>query len=133
MADTYTRAEQLTKVGSIIASTGKNDSGIMAQISRTIDDITITKAAVLELQLAASGTITITPANHLGSAGSFKYAAVMIQSSSTSTSMTVEINNSGDAIACEMWVQSGSAGITQIELAETGTSDTLDVVVVIAN
>jgi len=132
MADSYTRPSQLSKIGAVIAASVKNGTTIMGQLSRTLDDITITKCAILEQSIAASGSVTITPANHLGSTGNFKFAFVAVQSNSSSTDMTLELNNSGDAVACEMWCAAGSASMTQIEIAETGTSDALDVLIIVA-
>ena len=133
MAESITRATNVSVAKATITASAKNGAGIRAQFNQTIDEISVSEKAVNEFKIAASGNITLTPAGLLGSLGDFKVATIAIKSGSVSSSMTIEINNSGVTIACGCWSSFGSTGgISQIEIVNSDPTNVLQVTVLVA-
>lgn len=128
MAESRTGMAALTAANISYVWTQKESTTTKANMTRALDNVSVTEGYIAHYSIAAGGNLTIP----LGTIASAKIAAVGIAAGSTSTSATIEINNSGVTDAFLFWAVSGGAGITQIEIVETGAADIVKIVVLVA-
>lgn len=131
MADTNVRPGQIDGIRVGLTTYMSNDASQRAKIDQTLTTLAITQHVTIETQIATSTTQTYTPANVFGSAGNFKFVMVLVQDSSASTSMQIEINNTGNLNAVGNGIiYGGDASTSQVEIRNNDGSNTMDVVIV---
>lgn len=126
MAETNTRPSLLDKFSAKINAKWQNNTITQGLINRTLDDVSCDEFIVENIQLAASGS------KDYNITDGAKLILIAIANGSSSTSATIELDDSGQAVAFDnIFFSSGTAGAEDIDIANADGANALDLIVVI--